>query len=106
MLLEVPAGVLDVAGEAPADAARRELREETGYQAEAWQRLGAIYSSPGFSDERVELFAARGAERVGEAEEGIEVVMIAHVDAVRAVRDGTISDAKSAVALLLSESAA
>lgn len=100
-LLEVPAGVLDVEGERPLDAARRELREETGYEAPAWERLGAIHASPGFTDERVELFLARDATRVAEPEEGIEVVLMPGPEARAAVRDGRVSDAKSVAALLL-----
>ncbi len=51
-LLEIPAGKLDVPGEDPADCARRELKEETGYEAGVLEALGVFYSSPGFTDER------------------------------------------------------
>src|SRR6266508_3498000 len=57
-LLEIPAGIFDVAGEEPAVCAARELREETGYRAASVRRIGAVYTSPGFADERIELFAA------------------------------------------------
>ena len=56
--LEIPAGKLDVAGEPPLEAARRELVEEIGKQAGSWRELHAFWTSPGFSDERVWLYLA------------------------------------------------
>jgi 8-oxo-dGTP pyrophosphatase MutT (NUDIX family) len=100
-LLELPAGVLDVAGEAAETAARRELEEETGHRAASWSRLGRILASPGFSDEAVELFLATGAEPVGPGEEGVEVVRLPLDEARAAIEDGRIVDAKTIVGLLL-----
>jgi 8-oxo-dGTP pyrophosphatase MutT (NUDIX family) len=57
-LLEIPAGLLDVAGESPAQAARRELAEEIGRGARSWVPILSYYSSAGFSDECVHLFWA------------------------------------------------
>jgi ADP-ribose pyrophosphatase len=57
---ELPAGLLDVAEEPPLDAARRELAEETQLQAQHWEVLLDLHSSPGFSDEAVRVFLARG----------------------------------------------
>ena len=57
-LLEIPAGLLDVAGESPEQAARRELAEEIGRAAHAWRPILSYYSSAGFTDERVHLFCA------------------------------------------------
>jgi 8-oxo-dGTP pyrophosphatase MutT (NUDIX family) len=56
--LEIPAGKLDVAGEQPLETAKRELAEEIGKAAAEWQELKVIYTSPGFSDERVWLYLA------------------------------------------------
>lgn len=56
---EVPAGKLDP-GEAPLEAARRELEEETGFRAEAWRELCVFLPAPGFCSERLYLFEARG----------------------------------------------
>src|ERR1700742_2954182 len=77
--LEVPAGKLDVPGEAPEACARRELVEEIGKQAARWQEIEAVYTSPGFSDERVWLYLAtdlRDVEGGAEPEEDerIEIV--------------------------------
>jgi ADP-ribose pyrophosphatase len=98
--LEIPAGILDQEGESPRECAIRELREEAGYRAEDVEPLGAVHTSLGFTDERIELFVC-GAEPEGDAEEGVELVVMPFDDALQAVRDGRITDAKSAVALLL-----
>ena len=103
--LEIPAGVLDRDGESPAECAARELREETGYRAVSVHPLGTIHTSPGFTDERIELFIARAQREGGPEDEGIDVVLMPLAEAVRAVREGGITDAKSAVALLLAATA-
>ncbi|HVT66807.1 MAG TPA: NUDIX hydrolase, partial [Trebonia sp.] len=59
-LWEIPAGLRDVPGEPPLETARRELLEETGYRAADWHVLVDIFTSPGFSSERVRIFLARG----------------------------------------------
>jgi ADP-ribose pyrophosphatase len=100
VLLEIPAGVFDVDGEDPADTARRELHEEAGYRALDLRPLGRIHTSPGFTDERIELFLAT-AEPDGEPEQGIEVVEMPLEAALEAVRRGDVTDAKTVVALLL-----
>jgi len=102
-LLEVPAGKLD-AGEAPETCAARELEEETGYRAGRLEKLGSIWPSPGFTDEKIHLFAAFELERAEqrlEADEIIELVPMAFETALRAIREGDIQDAKSGMALLL-----
>ena len=68
MLWEVPAGLLDVPGEDPLDAARRELAEETDYRAEHWQVLVDYYASPGFTTEGCRSFLATGVSRLPAAE--------------------------------------
>jgi ADP-ribose pyrophosphatase len=103
-LLEIPAGVLDVPGEDAAGCAARELLEETGYRADAPpEPLGWIYTSPGFADERIELFVARNVEPSGSGpspDEDIEVVILPFASAIRAIGEGRIVDAKTIVALL------
>jgi ADP-ribose pyrophosphatase len=76
-LLEIPAGRLDIDGEAPEQAARRELAEEIGRGARAWEPILSYYSSAGFSDERVHLFCATELYEQGassDENERIEVV--------------------------------
>jgi 8-oxo-dGTP pyrophosphatase MutT (NUDIX family) len=67
-LWELPAGLLDVHGEAPHLAAARELREEAGLEAKTWQVLLDLDSAPGFSDESVRVFLATGLTEVGRPE--------------------------------------
>jgi 8-oxo-dGDP phosphatase len=57
-LWELPAGLADVPGEDPVQAAARELAEEAGLQAQRWYRLADVRTSPGYSDERVQIFLA------------------------------------------------
>jgi ADP-ribose pyrophosphatase len=63
-LWEIPAGLRDVSGEALVGTARRELLEETGYRAREWHVLVDTFSSPGFTNERVRIFLARGVEQL------------------------------------------
>lgn len=59
-LVELPAGLLDVADEDPLEAAKRELVEEAGLEAESWSLLTDMFSSPGFAEEAVRIYLARG----------------------------------------------
>jgi len=101
-LLEVPAGKLD-AGEAPEDCAIRELEEETGYRSGRLEALGWIWTTPGFTDEKIWLFVARDLVHhtaTPQPDELLEVVRMPFDDAVAAASDGRISDGKSICALL------
>jgi 8-oxo-dGDP phosphatase len=59
-MIELPAGLLDVSGEPPLEAAKRELREEGGIEADTWEYLLEYAPSPGISTERVQLYLATG----------------------------------------------
>ncbi|MEW6364409.1 MAG: NUDIX hydrolase [Acidobacteriota bacterium] len=107
MLLELPAGKLDAAGEEPLACAQRELAEETGYAALTWIPLGDFYTTPGFTDEKIHCFLAAGLlpaqGRSADEDESIEVVPVAMTEAVELVRRGAIRDAKTIAALLLAQ---
>lgn len=102
-LYEVPAGRPDRAGEPWEEVARRELREETGLTASELRPLTAIWTTPGFTDERIHLFLATGltaGETRYDADEFMETVTMPFSDALAKVRDGEITDAKSVCTLL------
>lgn len=99
---EIPAGKMHE-GEEPLKTAQRELREECGYRAGEWRRMATIHPCIGYSNEAIELFLARSLVHVGaelDAGEFLEVVPVALTEALRWVRDGRITDAKTAFALL------
>jgi ADP-ribose pyrophosphatase len=102
-ILEVPAGRPDHHGEPWDDVAARELEEETGYAPGQLRLLTTIYTTPGFTDERIHLFLATGLVG-GQADldqgEFVEVVTMPLSQALTAIRDGDIIDAKSVSALL------
>ena len=101
-ILEVPAGKLD-AGESPERCAQRELEEEAGRRAGRIEKLGWIYTTPGFTDEVIHLFAAFELEGIPtrhQVDEVIELVPMSLSEALRRVWAGDIPDAKSALALL------
>ena len=101
-LFEIPAGRLD-AGEAPEQCARRELKEEVGVTAGRLERLTTIWTTPGFTDERIHLFwaadLAAGAH-AREPDEFIEVVPKPLSEVLAMVRSGDICDGKTVVAIL------
>ena len=101
--LEIPAGKLDVQGEAPEQTARRELAEEIGKQAVHWQEIFSFYTSPGFSDERVWLYLATGLTDTSEPAEADEDERIEIVPWKLDRLDDAIAqceDSKSLIALL------
>ncbi|MEZ5189125.1 MAG: NUDIX hydrolase [Microbacterium sp.] len=91
---EIPAGLLDIAGEPPIDAARRELAEEADLDAERIEPLLSVFTTPGGNDEVVHIFLARGLRAASatfarEAEEAdIRVEWVPLADAVEAVMSG------------------
>ena len=101
-LREIPAGRLEM-GELPEACARRELLEETGCSAKSLMLLTSMFTTPGFTDERIHLFLASGLTR-GEAhrepDEFMEVETISLSDALAMVKRGEIQDAKTALGLL------
>lgn len=101
-LFEIPAGRLDP-GEDPMACARRELLEEVGVTAGRIEPLTTIWTTPGFTDERIHLFWAAElgtATHAREADEFIEVVPKPLSAAVEMIRGGAICDAKTVVGIL------
>jgi ADP-ribose pyrophosphatase len=101
-IYEIPAGRLD-AGEAPADCAVRELKEETGCTAEKMEPLFTMFTTPGFTDEKIHVFMATGlthGESAREADEFADVVIMSLSEALELIRTGEIMDAKTALSIL------
>ena len=102
-LLEIPAGKLD-AGEDPLVCAKRELEEETGIIASEWISLGTIATSPGFCNEVIHLYVAKGLSK-GEIhwdeDEYVEVERYTLDELLQRIKEETIKDSKTLSALLL-----
>lgn len=105
LLLEIPAGLLDVDGEPPAACARRELVEEIGHEARSLELLLRSHVAAGISDHTVTVYLATGltavgADRQGPEEEHMTVERLSLRDVPRAVADGTLTDGKTIMGLL------
>ncbi|MTD16612.1 NUDIX domain-containing protein [Nakamurella sp. YIM 132087] len=105
-LWELPAGLMDVDGEAPLAAVQRELAEETGLAAAHWSVLAEMAASPGFTDEVVMIYLATGLTDIGrqgeiaDEEADLEIVRVPLADAVAAVLDGRIVNGAAVAGLL------
>ncbi|MCH5209373.1 MAG: NUDIX hydrolase [Oscillospiraceae bacterium] len=102
MMLEIPAGKLEY-GENPLECGKRELIEETGYSAEEFTHLGAYYATPGYCEEVLNIYLARGLSFVGQHLDEGEFLNVKKYDLdelYRMVMDNEIHDAKTAIAIL------
>lgn len=102
VLYEVPAGRLDP-GESPEACAHRELREETGCTAGKMEHLTTMYTTPGFTDEKIHLFMAWELERGDherEKDEFIETVTLPLSRVLAMIQGGDVIDGKTVVAIL------
>ena len=106
VLLEIPAGKLDHAGEDRLEAAKRELAEETGLEADDWRFLTDTYNAAGYSSECISLYLARGL-RAGEShpdeDEFLNLVKMPFDEAYDMVMRGEIRDAKTQITLLMAK---
>ena len=102
-LLEIPAGKLD-AGEDPLVCAKRELEEETGIIASEWISLGTIATSPGFCNEVIHLYVAKGLSKGKihwDEDEYVEVERYTFDELLQRISEEKIKDSKTLSALLL-----
>ena len=104
--LELPAGKIEP-GEDILNTAIRELLEETGHSAGEWRHLGVMHPCIGYSNERIEIYLARGLQRDSEPQldhgEFLDVLSLSLDDAVNAIRIGEITDGKTIAAIFWAE---
>jgi ADP-ribose pyrophosphatase len=104
LMIELPAGKCDVAGEPIEVTAERELAEEVGLAADRLELLVSFHNSVGFCDEQCHVFLASGLHPVPDARDGLEeqhleVLHLPLGDALDLIRDGSITDAKTVIGL-------
>ena len=102
ILLEIPAGKLDSVDEDRLLAAKRELKEETGLEAENWLHLTDTFTTPGFSNERISLYLARDlhqGDTCPDEDEFLNLVKLPFREALDMVLRGEIRDAKTQIAI-------
>jgi ADP-ribose pyrophosphatase len=101
-IYEIPAGRLD-GDEAPESCAARELKEETGCTAARIEPLFTMFTTPGFTDEKIHVFMATGlthGEAEREADEFVDIVIMGLSEALELIRTGEILDGKTALGIL------
>lgn len=106
VLLEIPAGKLDYKEENRLEAARRELREETGLTAENWTHLTDIVTTPGFCDELISIYLATGltaGEDEPDDDEFLNIVKMPLAELVGMAMRGEISDSKTLIGILMAD---
>ncbi len=98
--LEIPAGTLEE-GESPDECARRELIEETGFQASKLDKMIELYPSPGFSSEIIHIFKASELKKVSEDEAELSIRFVRLSELLTRIRNGEIKDGKTVIGVLL-----
>ena len=104
VLLEIPAGKLDHKGEDRLEAAKRELQEETGLQAERWTHLVDLVTAPGFCDEMISIYLAQGlseGEDHPDEDEFLNAVKIPFAELMEMAARGELTDSKTLAGVLL-----
>ena len=102
VLLELPAGTIEP-NEDTIECAKRELEEETGYQAERWQKVIEFYSAPGFCNEKLTLFFAHNLVKTStntDHDEFIEVKDVDRSEIISLIKNNQIKDAKTLIGIL------
>ncbi|MEM5769870.1 MAG: NUDIX hydrolase, partial [Bacillota bacterium] len=92
--------------EDPEGCAYRELEEETGYKAKKMRKLTAFFTTPGFTNEVIHLYAAQDLAETSQKtddDEFIDVLEVSRADAMWMIRSGEIKDAKSIIGILMAE---
>ncbi len=103
VIVEIPAGKLDSPEEDHLEAAKRELKEETGYEADEWTEIGELYPSCAYTTEVIWLYLARGlkkGERKLDEDEFLNVVEIPLTEFVDMIMRGEVADSKTQTAVL------
>ena len=98
--LEIPAGTLEE-GESPEECARRELIEETGFQASKMDTLTEFYPSPGFSSEIIHILKASGLRKVSDVEAELPIRFVRLSELLMKIRNGEIKDGKTVIGVLM-----
>lgn len=102
MMLEAPAGKLEP-GEDPFLCAKRELMEETGCSAENWISLGEVFTSPGFSTEKLHLYLAtdlKNGNPCPDEDEFVELKIVKLNELLQLIEENKIYDGKTVIAAL------
>ena len=105
VIIELPAGKLNK-NEDPLECAKRELEEETGLRAQEFIKLTEIYTTPGFSNEVIHVYLARGLSQGSshtDSDEFVEVFKVSLDEAILMVKNGEVKDAKTIIGLLLAK---
>lgn len=103
VITEIPAGKLDSMDEDRLEAAKRELKEETGYEADEWTDIGLYYPAAAYSDEKITMYMAKGlhkGEQKLDEDEFLDVKLIPVDTLVDMIMKGEITDGKTQVAVL------
>lgn len=106
ILLEIPAGKLDSVNEDRMEAAKRELAEETGLEADSWLFLADTFNAAGYSSERISLYLARDLKKGDshpDEDEFLNLIKLPFEEAYAMVMRGEIRDAKTQISLLMAK---